>query len=122
MIETDIAAALIADASINAIISGRIFNRNPIDQQTQTYITFDRPTKQRDMVRDRHQFRFFIYSENIDTIETLAQLLIDFFEDKTSLNGNEYYKIAFLGQSDPNVMLENGFYYSLLQFQFDETT
>lgn len=122
MIEEDIRTALIADAGINALVGSRIYKNDPIDEQSATYLTFDRPSKERDMVRERNRFRIFVYSKDMDEVETLAGLLIAFFENKTSLNSNEYYKIVFLGQTDNPLRLDNGFYYTLMNFQFDHTT
>lgn len=122
MIMEDLRTEIVGDAGIAALVGDRVFNRDPVDQQSSTYLTFDRPAKERNMVRERNQFRIFVYSKDLDEIETLSDLLITLFENKRSMNGNEYFQIAFIGQTDNVDVLDSGFYWNVMQFQFDKTT
>ena len=122
MIIEDLRAEIIGDVTIATIVDERVFNRDPIDQQSLSYLTFDRPAKQRNMIRERNQFRIFAYSKDVDELETLSDAIITLFENKRSMNGNEYFQISLIGQTDNPDVLDSGFYWNVLQFQFDRTT
>lgn len=126
MIETDIRTAVIADPTINAIIgsgsNARMYLKNPLREPSQPYIVFFRISKTRDMVREQNNFRFIAHSKDLVQLETLCDALIDFFENKKDVNNNFYFSVSLVWQNDSRERLENGFYWSMLNFEFKHTT
>ncbi len=118
MIETDLRATLLANTTVNAIISGRMFLKKPIRAQTDPYLTYFRPSKTRDMVSEKNRFQIFAFSKDTLELENLARAIINALEGKKVLNGNRYYSNSLVAQADSDQKLEDGFFWSILTFEF----
>lgn len=122
MIEADLKAALGGNAGIAAIVSSRIFLKNPINKQTAAYLTYNRQGKSRTMVSEQNRFQLIAFSEDTVELENLCTLIINFLENKKVLNNNFYYSCSLLGQTDSREKLDDGFFWSMLNFEFKHTT
>ena len=119
----DLYFELTNDAAITAITTNqRIFYKNPQTVPSDPYIVYSRNTKTRDMVTQFDRFQIACFSKDMAELETLANAVITLFEDKRSMNGNEYYSIFLINQTDSDVKLQEGFYFSILTFEFRSNT
>jgi hypothetical protein len=124
MVEADIRAELIADAGVSAIVSTRIFLKDPIrkEQSNLPFIAFVRQNKARNMVRQVDRFEIWGFSQDTEILENLCNAVINCFEDKRSLNGNPYFSIALVGQTDSREKLDDGYFWSVMTYEFKHTT
>lgn len=122
MIETDLRTFLLAQPAISTAIGTRFYLEAPIDEPTQTYITFNRGNKKRDMVSEGNVFQIWVFSQDLLERAQLSNLIIEALEGEVYLNGNHYHKNSFVNQTDGRVKLDNGFFWSLLTFEFQHTT
>jgi len=123
MIQQDIRQSLLNDPAIHAIVSDRIFLNNPIQQSgNNPYIVFSRQNKTRDMVSEQNTFQFSVFSQDLVVLQNLCDDIISFFENRKNLNGNEYFSLSLLNQTDGRSRLDNGFYWSTLTFEFKNVT
>lgn len=126
MIESDLRAKIIGDAAVSALIgsgsSARMYLKKPIRTPSQTYLTYHRQNKARDMVSEVNRFRIIAFSQDTLELENLCTAVINALEGETDLNGNEYFSNSFLSQTDSEAKLEDGFFWSILTFEFKHTT
>jgi len=119
---TDIRAELIADGTVNGIVAGSVFYRNPIKEQNgDAYITYIRSRRDLDDVREDNRFQIVCFSTSMSQLETLADAVTTLFQQKTVVNGNAYYFITFENQKDIEEKLKHGYYASVLEFSFKFT-
>jgi hypothetical protein len=118
----DIKTELEADAGISAIVGNRVKWRNPTRIPSGSYITLNRQGKERDIANQADKIRMICYSKDMVELESLTDQIISFLEGKTYLNGNNYYMISLLNQTDGDEKLKEGFYWSMLTFQFNTVT
>ena len=114
----DLYYELTNEATIVAFSGDRSFYKNPVGEQTETYLVYSAKTKERDIVSEFRIFQIACFSKNSLDLEDFASAIIDHFENKRSMNGNSYYSISLVHQNDPDIKLKNGFYYSILTFDF----
>lgn len=124
MIETDIRTELTQDPTISAIVSTRVFLKNPIrsEQNGNPYISFSRQDKARNMVSQTDRFQLWVFSTDVVQLETLCDAIINLFEDKRSMNNNKYFSVNLIGQTDSRERLEDSFFWSVLTYEFKQTT
>lgn len=118
MIYEDIANAIIADPPLNSIVGNRVYSRKPIESDNEAYIQISREARQRDIVSDNSRFRITCFSKDLDELEDIANYTIDLLEGQSNLSGTNYYEIAFLNQVDSDQELDNGMYFTFLDFIF----
>lgn len=118
----DLFYELTNEPTIVAFSGTRSFYKNPVSEQSQTYIVYSAKPKKRDSVSEFRIFQIACFSKDSLELEDLASAVIDYFESKRSMNGNSYYSISLVNQNDPDIKLKNGFYYSILTFDFRQTT
>lgn len=122
MIEIDLRTHLINDATVNVFIGSRFYLKAPIDKQTQTYCTYNRQNKGRDMVSENNRFQIFCFSKDTLELANLTTAIIQSLEDERTLNGNYYYSNSLINQVDSIEKLDDGFFWSILTFEFKHTT
>lgn len=125
MVESDIRAKIIAAPAVSAIIgsgsNARMFNKNPIRTQTAAYLSYHRNMKTRDMVSQKDRFQIRAFSMDTLELETLCDAVINCLEGQRLLNGNQYYSNSLISQADGNEKLDDGFYWSIMTFEFKHT-
>lgn len=122
MIEEDLREELIGEATISSIVSDRFFYRKPTRAQTAAYISFFRTGRARDNVSNHDRMKLVLYSGNANELIELALAVINFLEGRKILNGNQYFSLSFVNQVDSTEQLNNGFYWTMLEYEFKETT
>jgi hypothetical protein len=122
MIEEDLRTELIGEATISSIVGNRVYFRDPIGAQTQSYISYFRTKRARDMVSNHDRIKLILFSKSMSELLTLALNVINFLEGKRQLNSNEYYSLSFLNQVDSTEKLKDGFFWTMLEYEFKETT
>lgn len=120
MIEADLRAEILADGAVAAIIDDRMFLKAPIHKQTESYITFHRSGsgKNRTMVSEKNRFQIAAFSYDTEELENLCKAIINALEGKRALNGNEYFSNSLINQTDSDSKLDDGFFWSILTFEF----
>jgi len=115
---------LLHDGGIGAIVGSRVFYKNPINVPSDSYVVFARETRQRDMVSDMNIFQIACFSKDMLVLENMTNAVIDCFEGKKSIGENNdfVYSLSLISQTDNTVMLENGFYYSIMTFEIKFTS
>ena len=121
MIVTQIKTAMQADPTIAGIVGTRIYQEEPISAPTAAYIEIRTAIIFRSMVDQEYSIQIFTFSDDLDTLETLNNAIISFFESKQTVGTDFYYKIFFVNQSS-KTKLKNGFYFSVNNFIFKTTT
>ncbi|MES2395077.1 MAG: hypothetical protein V4549_03700 [Bacteroidota bacterium] len=121
MIETDFRFELINNGAVTAIIGSRLFLRDPIRPQTSSYAIYYRQVKNRDMVSEKNRFQITAFSKDTLELENLCQAIINALEGKKVLNSNAYYSNSLLGQTDSRIKLDDGFFWSILTFEFKQS-
>lgn len=119
MIYEDLRASIIADPTLSAIVSGRVYAKKPNQAKSGSYIQINREARSRDIVTDGSRMRFTCFSKDILELENMANGLISLFEGAKVLNGQEYYQVAFINQVDIDEKVENGMFFSYLDFIFN---
>lgn len=122
MIEIDIRANVLGDSGVAAIVGTRMFLKKPIRKQTAPYLVYYRQNKSRDMVSEKNRFQIVAFSDDTVQLETLCTAVINSLEGKKVLNGNNYHSNSLVGQTDSQDKLDDGFFWSILTFEFKHTT
>ncbi len=118
MIETDLRTELLSNAAVTAIIGTRMFLKAPVHTQTQSYVTFHRQYKLRDMVSEKNVFKVVAFSQDMLELENLCAAIINALDTKTALNTNQYYSNSLVSQIDGPQKLDDGFFWSMMTFEF----
>ena len=121
MIEEDLRLSLINEPTISAIIGNRMFLKNPINEQDSAYISYIRSDRTRDMVADKNRFKLILYSTSSLELINLTEVVIAHLENRKLLNGTLYYSLSFVNQVDSDEKLKNGFYWTILEYEFKNT-
>lgn len=123
MIKADLYNEIKDDAGIAAIVGTRVFSGSPIEEQSESYITFRiDPEEEYNDVRARAFVRIFCFAKTQKDADDLAVLVKALIDGATNLNGNSYYKVFVFSKVDGNVKLSNGFYYTTLRVEVQYTT
>lgn len=112
-------------AGITATVGSGVYYKNPVSDENlpDNYIVYSRkPSKRRDMVSDSNIFQVACFSKDTAILETITNAILLHFEDRRRLNGNEYYSMFIINQTDGEAKLETGHLYSILTFEFRKTT
>lgn len=119
---TDIRQELMNDPTLQGFIGQRVFWRNPIDVPSDSYITMHRTGKRRPIATQKDFIRLICYSKSMSDLENITSRIVDLFEGKTYLNGNNYYAMPLINQVDSDQKLQDAFYFSIMTFEFNSTT
>lgn len=122
MLYTNIRTAILADTPIATIVSSRVFARKPITDQTASYITILLENDKPNDVSSVALCRILCFSKDMAEIETLANRLISVLSAKTNLGGStNMYKTRIVNRRDSDARLDDGFYWTILFFEFYRT-
>lgn len=108
--------------ALTSIIGSNVFFKNPTGDLEDNYIVYSRKPKTRNMVSQFNIFQVVAFSKDMKVLDQIANELILHFENKREMNGNSYYSIFLYAQVDGEKKLQSGHYYSILTFEFRETT
>lgn len=122
---TDFVYELEHAAAITAIVSTRIFYRNPADEQTATnpYLVYTK-TMQRDMVRESYFFQIAAFSDDLTELENLTNAIIEHFEDRRVMgaSSNEYFSISLVNVTDGREKLKSGHWFNIIMLEVKGVT
>lgn len=122
MLYTNIRTAILADTAIATIVSSRVFARKPVTDQTSSYITLLLENNKLNDVSSVALCRMLCFSKDMAEIETLADRLISVLSAKTNLGGStNMYKTRIVNRRDGDGRLDDGFYWTILYFEFYRT-
>jgi len=117
---TDFVYELENSAAIAAIVSTRIFYRNPADEQVATnpYLVYTK-TMQRDMVRESYFFQIAAFSDDLTELENLTNAIIEHFEDRRVMgaSSNEYFSISLVNVTDGREKLKSGHWFNIIMLE-----
>lgn len=113
--ETDFKREL--SSAIFAYSGTRIFHKNPLKDQTDSYAVYFLPVLQRLMASQEEVITVRFYSKSSVTLANMYMAAIEHFEDRRYLNSNHYFSISLIGKSETPERLDNGFYFATLNFR-----
>lgn len=120
---TDFVYELEHAAAVAAIVSTRIFYRNPVEAPSAAYLVYTKNSS-RNMVAETYTFQIIAFAPEMDDLETLTNAIIEHFEDLRYMgaSGNHYYSISLLSVVDGRTKLDSGHYWNTLSFQVSVNT
>lgn len=122
MLYTNIRTAIVADATLVGIVSGRVFARKPLTDQTASYITILLENDKPNDVSSVALCRVLCFSKDMAQVETMANRLVTVLSAKTNLGGStNMYKTRIVNRRDGAGRLDDGFYWTILFFEFYRT-
>jgi hypothetical protein len=107
------------DPVIFAITGSNIFLNTPDTAPDTAYISFSFQKSANAILR-KNTVRFACFSKDAMELESLCERIFSVFSGKTFSEGTNLYQTVFLSQKDVEVKLANGFWTSLLFFDFYE--
>ena len=122
---TDFTYELEHAAAVLAIVSTRIFYRNPADEQAAAnpYLVYTK-TMQRDMAREAYFFQVAAFAEDLTVLENLTNAIIEHFEDRRVMGSpaREYFSISLINVTDGREKLKSGHYFNIIMLEVKACT
>lgn len=122
MLYTNIRTAILADVTIAGIVSSRVFARKPNTDQSSSYITILIENDRINEISSVALCRIICFSKDMAQLETLSSRLIATLSAKTNIGGStNMYKTRMVNRRDGDGRLDDGFYWTILFFEFYRT-
>jgi len=121
MIFEDLYKHFTEDAGIDAIATGGVFWRNPIEAPDGTpYLIYSRPDLEENDVRNQHRVQIACFAQSMNDLEALTEAVKSSLRGATQVGEGKYYIVQLISQVDSEDKLENGYYFNILNYYMRE--
>lgn len=121
MIFQDLYKHLTEDSAVDAIATGGVFWRNPLQAPVEDpYIVYSRAECLENDVRSQHRVQIVCFAKSMNDLEALTEAVKASLRDTTQVGDGNYYLVQPIAQTDSEDKLENGYFFNILNYYMKE--